>query len=836
MNYLKITFISIVSILCTTRSFAQQDLYNPDSITIIELTFTDPNWDQVMDTYKANSDNAESNCDHTYEDERLIAHCVVNGVSFDSVGVKYKGNSTYSENGSKNPLNIKIDYIKDQDYNGYETLKLSNVDMDPSYIREILGYKILRNYMAAPKSNFAQVYINGNLYGLFTSSQSINTDFARKHFKYSKPNAIIKCNAANAMGESSPSLEYISQDTTQYYCSYQIKSDYGWTQLVQLIDTINNNADNIEKILDIDKAIWMLAFNNVTINLDSYSGSFKQNYYLIWDKNNRICPVIWDLNMAFGGFTISGEGGGWWGGGTPIEETNLFLHQNDDTWPLIKLILNNPRYRKMYIAHCKTIMEEFFDNGEYRNLAMHYQSVIQNTISQSVDGYTYNEISSNIDNSSPGGMMGANIVGVAELMESRKLYYQSEAEYTAFQPEINLQQIPDTVDAFSTITISIEIQNANYAYIGYKHSKNDIFTKIVLNNTFGNIWEADITVDENNTYYYVYAENNNTGKFSPARAEYEYHKVYGRPLINLSQDIVINEFLASNRMGQQDEYSENEDWIELYNNTNEDLSLLGYFLTDNIDEPSKWAFPDTIISAHSYLIVWADEDGSQGSMHANFKLSSSGEQIAITNSNYQIIDSVQFATQLTDYASARVPNGTGDFIIQEPTFSSNNNGEITIENQTIELSDGWNLISFYIIPSNNSIDSVFSNNINDIEIIKTDESYFTPNQPNFLQSLHNIEIGKGYLVKVINETTLEVEGEIPSTGNCQFTTGWNLIGCPWSDSQHIQVLIENINTEVSIIKDFSNFYDPLDNNGTLEMITNGKGYFIKVAENSELIW
>ena len=38
-----------------------------------------------------------------------------------------------------------------------------------------------------------------------------------------------------------------------------------------------------EKVLDVDRALWMLAFNNVLVNLDSYSGAFRQNYYLYHD-------------------------------------------------------------------------------------------------------------------------------------------------------------------------------------------------------------------------------------------------------------------------------------------------------------------------------------------------------------------------------------------------------------------------------------------------------------------------------------------------------------------------------------------------------------------------
>ena len=92
-----------------------------------------------------------------------------------------------------------------------------------------------------------------------------------------------------------PNLAYKGVDTTLYYGHYEMKSDGGWTELMHLCDTLVNHTDTIEEILDVDKALWMLAFNVVMVNLDSYSGSFAQNYYLYRDNKERF----------FSGFGIS---------------------------------------------------------------------------------------------------------------------------------------------------------------------------------------------------------------------------------------------------------------------------------------------------------------------------------------------------------------------------------------------------------------------------------------------------------------------------------------------------------------------------------------------------
>ncbi len=57
--------------------------------------------------------------------------------------------------------------------------------------------------------------------------------------------------------------------------------------------------------------------------------------------------------------------------------------------------------------------------------------------------------------------------------------------------------------------------------------------------------------------------------------------------------LVINEFMAWNKATIQDpdEWGEFADWIELYNGTDEPVTLSGLFLTDDLDEPTKWQIP-----------------------------------------------------------------------------------------------------------------------------------------------------------------------------------------------------------------------------------------------------
>ncbi|MGB1217814.1 MAG: CotH kinase family protein, partial [Saprospiraceae bacterium] len=270
-------FLFILLCLFFTKIQAQ-DFYDMSTIQTIEINFAQSNWDQLLDTEYA-----------TTGDYIMAETVVINGISFDSVGVKYKGNSTYNSNQTKNPFHIELDTYKDHIYEAYTDIKLSNVAKDPSFLREVLSYQILRQYMDAPLSNYANVYVNGTLMGLYSNSEAISKKFVNNRF-YSKKNTFIKCNPPAGAGPGTsdyPNLVYLGQDSTDYYASYELKSDdgYGWQELIDLCDTLANHINDVEEIVDVDRALWMHAFNNVLVNLDSYSGGFTQNYYLYRDNS-----------------------------------------------------------------------------------------------------------------------------------------------------------------------------------------------------------------------------------------------------------------------------------------------------------------------------------------------------------------------------------------------------------------------------------------------------------------------------------------------------------------------------------------------------------------------
>ena len=110
--------------------------------------------------------------------------------------------------------------------------------------------------------------------------------------------------------------------------------------------------------------------------------------------------------------------------------------------------------------------------------------------------------------------------------------------------------------------------------------------------------------------------------------------------------VVISEMLAANNNTLRDQNGDSSDWIELYNPTDVDVALDGWFLTDDSDDLTKWAFPDIDIAANRYLRVFAsgkDRTRPDDELHTNFRLRAGGEYLGLVNPQSRVVH--EFAPQ-----------------------------------------------------------------------------------------------------------------------------------------------------------------------------------------------
>lgn len=656
--------LSLVLLTCFSALCAQ-DFYDPGQVNTIQLYFTQTNWDQILDNLFAQGN-----------EERLLGTAIINGVTYDSVGVRYKGNSSYSANRAKNPFNIKLDYrIEDQLMDGkYGTIKLANGFSDPSFVRETLSYEIARKYMPACKANYANVYVNGTLIGAYTSVQDVDTYFMTSNM-YCAGKPRFKCDT-NTMGQVTV-WGYLGADSTAYENYYGIESDYGWANLINFTNVLQNSPANIATVMNVDQNLWMTAFDNLLVNLDSPINVF-HNFYLFGDADNRFNPLLWDLNMSFGGF----QGGNV----TQMQQLDPLRNINSNTFLLIKNVLSNARYKKMYLAHMRTMITENFSNGWYATRAQELQNICGPSVQADPNFfYTYANFQANLNNQVSGGSGGPGggqvVPGITQLMNTRTTYLLNNTNFAGTVPTLaSYGHSPQAVSPNSDVTFTATPANATYVQLGIRQNIASKFTYYQMyddgahadgaagDGTYG----ITVHIATGDIQYYFWAENSAQGMFFPARAEHEF---YTLEVANNTGELLFNEIMAKNA-SFPDPDNELDDWVEIYNPHDFAVDLGGMYLTDSHYSSGSSAWTQipttspnlTTIPPHGYLIVWYDEDLDQGPLHVNDKLGGGADAVYLIDSDGVTVVDNYIWTETTglnvdDVSIGRLPDGGNDWVL-----------------------------------------------------------------------------------------------------------------------------------------------------------------------------
>ncbi len=173
----------------------------------------------------------------------------------------------------------------------------------------------------------------------------------------------------------------------------------------------------------------------------------------------------------------------------------------------------------------------------------------------------------------------------------------------------------------------------------------------------------------------------------------------GSPVINCSDTItvtnlgllaprpvVINEWMASN--GGPGGYPDPldggfQDWFELFNPNYIPADISGFYLTDNLSKPTKWQVPaGTIIPPRGFLLVWADDQveqngqGTNGDLHAAFKLSEDGEAIGLYSTNLAPQHLVTFGAQTQNISQGLYPDGDTNAVYFMPSWTPRHPNQI----------------------------------------------------------------------------------------------------------------------------------------------------------------
>lgn len=506
------------------------DFFSTDKIQDIKITFKEEKWSYFLDSLRFNGYGL------------LEGTVEINGQKFENAGVRYRGFKSFTPGASRNPLHIVLNHKnKDQNIQGYHVIKLSNTLRDPSMVREVLGYEIARSFMPAPKANYAKVTINGKYYGLFANIESVEEEvFLKRYFNLTGENAFFKVNqdagdrtVAGCKNNIYGSLEYDASPAC-YENNFEKISSHGTQELMELARILNEEPGNIETILNVDVTLWMLAFNNITVNLSSYTGQHSVNYYLFRDANGRFCPILWDMNLAFGSFKNIGSGSDL--KPKALQELDPLLHADNVTKPLISKLLENPDYKKTYLSHYRTILQDYFISGKYESRARQLQSQIRpDFVNDPNKAYEVTEFDKSLTET-----IGkkSKIPGIVELMSKRTAFLKTHPELSIFPPDIQNVRVetrqPLSSKRVENFHITAKVDKfPKRVVLHYRLDGKGEFSQVsmlddgknddgvVSNNIFG------ITIvpqnGEQTIEYYIMAENPGLISYSPAAYMWEKH-------------------------------------------------------------------------------------------------------------------------------------------------------------------------------------------------------------------------------------------------------------------------------------------------------------------------
>lgn len=332
------------------RALKTAGLYDPALFRTVSLTFTQANWQTLL----ANGRTTGSN---------VYCSAVVldNGATNRGAGARYKGNTSYTIGGAKKSINVELDYTDPaSDLMGYTTFNLNNAAGDRTIMREAVYFTVMSQYTPCPKGAMARVHINGSLWGVYSLVQQENGQLISEWFSSNNGDRWRTPNAPKGGGGfagSNSALSYLSTtNLATYLPHYDLRTTnsptpVAWQRLINAIAVLNTTPtnqlrDRVEEVLAVDRWLWFLALEIAFADDDSYWNKGADYSFYYEPESGRIHPVEHDGNEAF-----------------LLTDAQLspVVGATGGNRPLLLRLLPINELRQRYLAHLRTVLEEYYN-------------------------------------------------------------------------------------------------------------------------------------------------------------------------------------------------------------------------------------------------------------------------------------------------------------------------------------------------------------------------------------------------------------------------------------------------------------------------------------------
>lgn len=595
---------------------------------------------------------------------------------------------------------------------------------DPSLLRTALAWELARRFeIPGPRTTHVKVFLNEQYIGVYLLKEMINEEFLADRFG-SRSGTLYKGNEGADLRSrgSDPELYSQPRNGIQTYELIHNGNQRDYQELASFIRFLNTTSNSefrqqIRDRLDVEAYLRILAYETLLGNWNGYRFN-QQNYYLYHDPLTgitRFLPGNYDQVLGI-----------WWDEVRELKEgeyrpifwavRDIYEWQNPEkSDPLSRRILAIDEFRDIYSYYLEYFIGIAYSPQNLNNYvseqSLRIAEAAQADSFRTLDhGFTMNDFYNSLNE----GVAIHVQDGLLPFMRMRGETAVTQAEWEDFPPVIRNVEISrekrfngDTEVTISAMLIANSVAEANV----YLRGSTTPLTSLLDDGSGADqvisddIYTGTFIISEgvegaDSEVYFTVSDVNFTSNRYPFRSD----KFISAIATTESSPIVVNEFMAENDGVLQDEAGEYDDWIELYNRGDQAVSLSGYYLTDKADEQLKWALPDTLMAPGEFILVWADEDLDKGSLHADFKLSASGEVIHLYKKNGDLVelqDSISFGAQETDKAFGRVEDGAQEWVVlSNPTPGFSNQTSVSTETQGGELPSQLTLYPNYPNPFN----------------------------------------------------------------------------------------------------------------------------------------
>lgn len=653
------------AVLCTAMAAPlapAQDFYDVDVLRTVDLQFHDANWWTLLQQNYASQTN-------------ILADMTVESVVYPDVGVRIRGNTSYTAlppGSQKVSLNIELDFVHDgQTVMGMKNLNFNNSFHDPTFCREVVYMNILSQWIPCGRANHIVLSLNGANWGVYANVQQYDKTLLKDFFD-DEDGLRVKC----ANNPNGPGLQYVGTNPASY-AVYEIKDAGGLANPVNAIIALCAAIDNtpsanwplIDQILAIDPSIWTVVLENLFADDDSYVNKGCDFAFYRNPIDGRTHLHQTDGNESFTNATWTAD-----------------FHFSQSTKPVLNNVLASAEMRGRYFAHLRAALAEL----DWTVLGPEF-TARRNLIDAAVQAdmkklYSYANFLANFTTTVnlPGTFpAGGPVIGLQQYVTQRRALLLANAEVAAVGPTIqNVAASTAQVGVPIYVTANVTAPGALASVYAYYRPSVDVqYQRILMKDDglsgdgaaadglFGALLPV-VGTPGAEIAYYVGATAQNAflaQSFAPVRSELD-PLILAFELQPAPSDVVINEFLARNNSVIQDPAGSFEDYVELYNKGAATVDLSGMYMSDTLSNPTKWQFPaGSSIAPGQALLIWADEDLAEGPLHANFKLSTDGEEIGLWDADGTTLrDAITFGPQAIDVATGRLFDGG----VQWATFAA----------------------------------------------------------------------------------------------------------------------------------------------------------------------